>query len=45
MLGQADSSKYNVFMDLKQPDVMVNEIALVRIAHITQSAKQNNRVA
>ncbi len=30
--GQADSSKYNVFMDLKQPDVMVNEIALVRIA-------------
>lgn len=29
--GQQDSSKYNVFMDGKQPDVLVNEITLVRI--------------
>lgn len=29
--GQQDSSKYNVFMDGKQPDVLVNEITLLRI--------------
>jgi hypothetical protein len=29
--GQQDSSKYNVFMDGKQPDVLVEEVTLVRI--------------
>lgn len=29
--GQQDSSKYNVFMDGKQPDVLVEECTLVRI--------------
>jgi hypothetical protein len=29
--GQQDSSKFNVFMDGKQPDVLVNECTLVRI--------------
>ena len=29
--GQADTSKYNVFMDGKQPDVLVEEVTLVRI--------------
>lgn len=29
--GQQDSSKYNVFMDGKQPDVLVEETTLVRI--------------
>jgi hypothetical protein len=29
--GQQDSSKFNVFMDGKQPDVLVNEISMVRI--------------
>lgn len=29
--GQQDSSKYHVFMDGKQPDVLVDEIAMVRI--------------
>lgn len=29
--GQQDSSKYNVFMDSKQPDVLVEETTLLRI--------------
>ena len=29
--GQQDSSKFNVFMDDKQPDVMTEEVALLRI--------------
>ena len=29
--GQADSSKYNVFMDGKQPDVLIEETTLLRI--------------
>lgn len=29
--GQEDSSKYNVFMDSKQPDVLVEETTLIRI--------------
>jgi len=29
--GQQDTSQFNVFMDGKQPDVLVDEIALVRI--------------
>lgn len=29
--GQEDSSKYNVFMDGKQPDVLVDEVTLLRI--------------
>ena len=29
--GQQDSSKYNVFMDGKQPDVLVDETTLLRI--------------
>jgi hypothetical protein len=29
--GQQDSSKFNVFMDGKQPDVLVNEVTLIRI--------------
>jgi len=29
--GQQDSSKYHVFMDGKQPDVLMEEISLVRI--------------
>lgn len=29
--GQEDSSKYNVFMDSKQPDVLVEETTLLRI--------------
>ena len=29
--GQADSSKFNVFMDGKQPDVLVEETTLLRI--------------
>ncbi len=29
--GQQDSSKYNVFMDGKQPDVLVEETTLIRI--------------
>lgn len=29
--GQEDSSKYRVFMDGKQPDVLMDEIAMVRI--------------
>lgn len=29
--GQQDSSKFNVFMDGKQPDVLVNEVTMVRI--------------
>ena len=29
--GQQDTSQYNVFMDGKQPDVMVSEVTLVRI--------------
>ena len=29
--GQQDSSKFNVFMDGKQPDVLVEEVTLVRI--------------
>ena len=29
--GQQDSSKYNVFMDGKQPDVLMDECSLVRI--------------
>lgn len=29
--GQQDSSKYNIFMDGKQPDVLVEECTLVRI--------------
>lgn len=30
--GQPDTSKYNVFMDRKQPDVLMGEISLVRIS-------------
>lgn len=33
--GQQDSSKYNVFMDGKQPDVLVNETTLIRIMPYT----------
>lgn len=29
--GQADSSQYRVFMDGKQPDVLMNEVTLLRI--------------
>lgn len=29
--GQEDSSKYHVFMDGKQPDVLMNEVTLLRI--------------
>ena len=29
--GQQDTSQYHVFMDGKQPDVLMNEIALLRI--------------
>ena len=29
--GQADTANFNVFMDGKQPDVLVNEVSLVRI--------------
>lgn len=29
--GQQDTSKYNVFMDGKQPDVLVEEVTLLRI--------------
>jgi hypothetical protein len=29
--GQDDTSKFHVFMDSKQPDVLMNEIALLRI--------------
>lgn len=29
--GQADSSKYHVFMDGKQPDVLMEEVTLLRI--------------
>lgn len=29
--GQQDTSKYHIFMDGKQPDVLVNEIAILRI--------------
>jgi len=29
--GQQDTSQFNVFMDGKQPDVLVNEVSLVRI--------------
>jgi|WetSurSiteA1Bulk_404760.scaffolds.fasta_scaffold00089_13 hypothetical protein len=39
--GQQDSSKYNVFMDGKQPDVLVNEITMVRI--MPQYAVGQNR--
>lgn len=29
--GQQDTSQYNVFMDGKQPDVLMNEVTLIRI--------------
>jgi hypothetical protein len=39
--GQADTSKYNVFMDNKQPDVVMGEITVVRI--LPSSAAGLNR--
>lgn len=40
--GQADSSEYRVFMDNKQPDVLMQEIAMVRIFPATAAGFARN---